>query len=126
MERNSDLVLSDFTLNELIFNGTSPLGMPKASRLSKDELEALSWMVNAMAWRRLISTDQGRMGLCIAAARMGDRVAIILGCDMPILMRPKDDGLVLVGESYLYGIMSGEALAKLGGEAAITVDIKFY
>lgn len=35
---------------------------------------------------------------------------VILGADVPFVLRPYDDGYELIGEAYVQGIMDGEAL----------------
>ena len=73
---------------------------------SVDLFEALAPIYN----RRLASTKQGLIGLVPAAATVGDRVVIIQGGHLPLIMRAQNDGTYqLIGESYIHGIMHGEA-----------------
>jgi Heterokaryon incompatibility protein (HET) len=58
-------------------------------------------------------TQQGFIGLAPFGARAGDEVAVMLGSDIPFLIRRKGEGLggpeyELLGECYLHGIMFGE------------------
>ncbi|KAI0110384.1 heterokaryon incompatibility protein-domain-containing protein [Nemania sp. FL0031] len=58
------------------------------------------------------STD-GHIGLAPEAARPGDRVCNILGCYVPIVLRPRsesDDRLSVVGQCYIHGLMHNEGL----------------
>jgi hypothetical protein len=55
----------------------------------------------------------GYMGLCPPGTREGDLVCVVLGCDMPLVLRPYEEGYQLVGRSYVYGIMHGEAVESM-------------
>lgn len=43
------------------------------------------------------------------ALEEGDAICIILGCNIPLLLREKEDHHLLVGESFVWGLMDGEA-----------------
>lgn len=66
----------------------------------------------ACAHRALMVTRRGYIGLAPWNAKEGDGIAILYGGKTPFLVRPEQDtGRVkLVGESYVYGLMAGEAL----------------
>ncbi|PKS11156.1 hypothetical protein jhhlp_002917 [Lomentospora prolificans] len=123
MARNKQLVLSGYKLEELAFDrkeSSSWLTRKEEWKVSVDknkgeltevELEAMSWAMNVLAWRRLAGTKMGRMGLACADAKIGDSIALLVGCDVPMALRRRedDDGWVVVGECYIHGIMNGEA-----------------
>ena len=59
-----------------------------------------------------MGTKDGRMGLAPAAAQVGDSIAILMGCSVPMVIRPtagKGDW-TLIGECYVHGAMYGEML----------------
>ena len=61
--------------------------------------------------RSLITTADGRLGLAPEGTEAGDRVCVVLGCNPPLILRPKDSlSHEVVGECYMEGIMAGEAL----------------
>lgn len=49
-------------------------------------------------------------GLCPPRTKEGDIICILHGCSVPVVLRPTADGMELVGEAYVHGIMDGEAL----------------
>ena len=53
--------------------------------------------------------DDGRAGWLPATAEVGDRVAIFLGATVPILLRPRDNGYIVLGEAYVHEMMDGQA-----------------
>lgn len=69
--------------------------------------------MQVLAWRRLITTNEGYMGLAPAATRAGDIVAIVSGCDVPLVLRQEGNRFRVLGESYVHGMMSGEILKML-------------
>ncbi len=95
--------------------------MPNARYLEdfSDESIFLDTWFWAAFQRNFCSTKEGRMGLVPGAALKGDLIAIILGADVPFVLRTTSMGrYVLIGECYIHGIMKGEAIrgreAQLG------------
>lgn len=61
--------------------------------------------------RSLIRTKSGYLGMAPLATRPGDVIAILLGCNCPVVLRRFDDGLHrIIGECYIQGLMDGEIL----------------
>ena len=61
--------------------------------------------------RSLFTTKEGYIGLAPRAAKVGDRVCVLLGSDSPFLLHPLGSNqFQLGGHCYVHGIMSGEAL----------------
>jgi hypothetical protein len=82
------------------------------------EPEALSRTLNhagvVCGARTILSTESGRVGVGPSLVRPGDRIYIVLGCDHPLIMRPKGDGgLQVVGSCFIDGYMLGEAARKI-------------
>ncbi|KAF2652232.1 HET-domain-containing protein [Lophiostoma macrostomum CBS 122681] len=61
--------------------------------------------------RRLGRTHKHNLlALLPPKALENDLICIIFGVDVPVVLRPRtDDGYVLIGESYVHGMMDGEA-----------------
>ncbi|CAM1508647.1 Fc.00g054950.m01.CDS01 [Cosmosporella sp. VM-42] len=119
MARNRELIICGYTLEELIFGPDNCRNWWQKfqkqrweSIYNPDEMqrEALSWAINAIAWRRLMGTENGRMGLGPPATRAGDSIALLLGCDTPIILRKSEESWTVVGECYVHGAMYGEML----------------
>lgn len=72
----------------------------------------------AVTARRFATTKKGYMGLMPRGAMLGDSVCVIVGAQVPFLVRrvPHDesgtDRYQLLGECYLQGIMNGEVMAS--------------
>lgn len=64
--------------------------------------------------RRLFTTQDGYVGLAPAGSRVGDGICVVLGCNVPFVVRALEgsDGFVMVGECYVHGLMRGEALLR--------------
>ncbi|KAI9712036.1 MAG: hypothetical protein M1820_001745 [Bogoriella megaspora] len=56
------------------------------------------------------TTKRGYMGMSSAAVQSRDTVTVLLGCDVPVLMRKLQDNYVVIGECFCLGFMGGEAL----------------
>ncbi|KAJ8129898.1 hypothetical protein O1611_g3732 [Lasiodiplodia mahajangana] len=67
-----------------------------------------------VAWgKRFAIFDGGHIGIVPNQARVGDIVAILLGCTMPLVLR-RNQGSVysVIGECYIHGAMDGEVLQE--------------
>lgn len=62
--------------------------------------------------RVLFLTTSGYMGLGPHGTRDGDVVFVMLGCDIPFMLRPVSGSgdFVLLGECFVYKLMDGEAM----------------
>jgi hypothetical protein len=79
------------------------------------------WLTAAAFFERLgngrfFVTTRGYVGIAPDRARLGDKIALVQGGAVPFILRPaKHQGFVnvhsLIGETYVHGIMYGEALA---------------
>ena len=71
----------------------------------------VSAVVNYVTGRSFVTTREGHIGLAPLAAKAGDQVCILLGCQSPLLLRSDDHGYhTVVGECYVHRVMEGEAL----------------
>jgi hypothetical protein len=65
----------------------------------------------------LIVTEGGLLGLARGSVAPGDQVCILLGCSVPTILRQvsniEREEYILIGESYIHGMMDGEAIDKL-------------
>jgi len=62
--------------------------------------------------RRMIKTKKGLIGLAPKLARKGDFICLFKGGMVPFVMRKVKSRWVLIGDSYLHGIMHGEAFEE--------------
>lgn len=66
----------------------------------------------------LFSTANGCIGIGPHSLEQGDLVAIVRGSRVPLVLRRQDDYFSLVGPSYIYNVMQGEAIS--GGYQSIS------
>ena len=63
--------------------------------------------------QRMIYLDTGYLGLARQDCMIGDKVFLLMGGDMPFLLRPAGDNYyTYLCEAYIHGIMEGEALVN--------------
>jgi hypothetical protein len=62
--------------------------------------------------RRLILTGKGYLGLTAERVENGDLVTVMMGGQLPIILRKTEAHFVLIGEAYIDGIMDGEAMTQ--------------
>jgi hypothetical protein len=61
--------------------------------------------------RAFFKTYEGHIALGPRAAQPDDQVCVLLGCQVPLILRPSPGGRYqVVGECYVHGYMNGEAL----------------
>ncbi|KAI8303511.1 hypothetical protein K4K59_013205 [Colletotrichum sp. SAR11_240] len=70
-------------------------------------------VLSAAAPRRFSTTAEGRLCMIPREGRKGDRVCLLLGSEVPFVLRPTGAGMYeVVGDAYVSGVMDGEALAS--------------
>lgn len=72
--------------------------------------------------RRFCRTEEGRLAQVRTEAKNGDLFVVIVGAEVPYLLRPteKDGVYTLIGDAFLFGVMQGETM---GDERYETADI---
>ncbi|KAL9607488.1 MAG: hypothetical protein Q9167_007602 [Letrouitia subvulpina] len=59
----------------------------------------------------LFTTKEGYLGVSAKGLREDDEVSVILGCDFPMILRPRNfNEYEVVGSCFVHGLMLGEAL----------------
>ncbi|KAL7908438.1 heterokaryon incompatibility domain-containing protein [Trichoderma velutinum] len=65
---------------------------------------------NVMRQRRLFVTSNGHFCIGPSKTQIGDVISIIIGCSLPIIIRPEGSCFKVVGEAYVPNYMAGEIL----------------
>ena len=88
---------------------------PSASVASAEDLRnPLEQIFRFARTRRLMVTLDGMLGFVPHDAQQGDSIFVLLGCNVPIILRAVGKGHhKVVGGCYLHGIMEGEAMERL-------------
>lgn len=60
--------------------------------------------------RHFMQTAEGFIGMAPPGTQVTDIVCVILGCRLPMVLRPVSTGFQMVGNCFLYGIGNGEAI----------------
>ncbi|RMJ11523.1 hypothetical protein CDV36_008807 [Fusarium kuroshium] len=93
-----------------LFGERAVEGVTDMDNLSVSERDALDKVIG----RAITFTTNGLIGLCPRAGQPGDVVAVILGCQSPMLLSPQPDGRYkILGECYMHGLADGAALVGL-------------
>ncbi|KAG4437796.1 hypothetical protein IFR05_006731 [Cadophora sp. M221] len=82
--------------------------------------------VQPIVWGRRFFETEGKLrsqkplfGLGNSDVRIGDKVCILFGCSVPVLLRQKprgkDSEFLFIGECYVHGMMDGEAITSKFG-----------
>jgi hypothetical protein len=53
-------------------------------------------------------SSNGFLGFTPITAQVGDKVYLLLGAEVPTLLRGVEDEFAVVGECYVHGLMNGE------------------
>jgi hypothetical protein len=92
-------------------------GLPFERPLEVSDNEMANKVTYFCSGRQLILTERGYFGLAPDDAKAGDSVLCFLGSRVPYILRKAEDcskstqdRYKLIGESYIYGLMEGEAL----------------
>ncbi|OJI97959.1 hypothetical protein ASPVEDRAFT_37415 [Aspergillus versicolor CBS 583.65] len=109
------------TLSEVIWGPGVDCGFPPESQSDEDFLifyvrkEGAEWWafgninlhcVNLVFFR----TAKGSIGVGHPNIQPGDQIAVLLGAPVPIVLRQYEEGHIVIGQSYVHGIMDGEVI----------------
>ncbi|KAI4112604.1 MAG: hypothetical protein LQ345_006276, partial [Seirophora villosa] len=53
-------------------------------------------------------SDQGYFSLVPAKSCIQDVIAIVQGSELPLILRPSENGFLFIGQAYVHGVMDGE------------------
>ncbi|PWY68221.1 HET-domain-containing protein [Aspergillus eucalypticola CBS 122712] len=67
----------------------------------------------ATSYRRLMISSKGYIGLVPPKTQEGDLVCVLFGCSVPVILRKQGSHYIFIGESYVHGIMDGEAIQMM-------------
>ncbi len=119
-QRNKSLMVFNQTLSQLIHGPKETIAQCMKKQLKTRgrllrpiplQRDATLRAMRVLGWRRLVTTYGGYLGLVPAGAIVGDVIAIIMGCDVPLVLRRvkgETSRFTLIGECYVHGIVSGE------------------
>ena len=66
--------------------------------------------------RKFLFTTRGYFGVGPGATQLDDRIIVLFGADVPMVVRPREDGrYMLVEECYVHGIMAGQVVRTWRG-----------
>ena len=82
-----------------------------------DDLYMISLLRSSLFSKRCLCSlpadGKATLALCPDNARAGDKVAIVLGCQYPVVLRPEKGHYQVVGEALVHGYMDGDVVSKL-------------
>ncbi|KAF9769237.1 hypothetical protein IL306_013371 [Fusarium sp. DS 682] len=97
----NDMTQSEY-LNELAVDGNSRRYINAAGPLR--------------CYYRLFKTESGDFGVGPVDMKIGDKLCVLFGAEVPFLLRPQREGYSVVGECYVHDLMHGEVLDKLAAD----------
>jgi hypothetical protein len=105
---------SYYQFQQCVHQRCNGLLIPKAMTSEWNEMSSFA-VVNTTLGRVFFITQRGLMSLAPYSVHPGDEVAVMLGCDVPLMLRRQGYGIDgpefhLLGECYLHGIMFSEAI----------------
>ena len=99
-----DRTLKNFIHSKFIWRNT------KIYNPNRDLIHGIARAVNTMACRRLTVLGSGHLSPVLADASWDDGNYILLGVDVPLVLRSESGGYKLLGTCYVQGVVRGEAV----------------
>lgn len=103
-------------LRQLQVNTTTEIVDQAKMDVLRDAAKDGDWaqfMVDSLRFcknRRFFVTEKGYFGIGSATILTGDTCCVLLGAPVPYILVKAKNGYVLIGESYIHGIMRGEVV----------------
>jgi len=83
------------------------------SGMPETEIMSFRSKMTVATQRRMIKTNDGLIGLAPELTRKGDFVCLFKGGMVPLVMRKVNSRWMLIGDSYVHGIMHGEGFEEM-------------
>jgi hypothetical protein len=91
-------------------DGQDIIGLLRALSVGGNPESYASLAGNYCFNRSFVVTSNGHMGIGPAGTRSEDFIAVIFGGGVPYILQKQERGLLFVGDSYIHGLMDGEAV----------------
>ena len=78
----------------------------------REEESLMHFATLTLIGRRLMTTESGYLGLVTEAVEEGDVVAVLYGCNFPVVLRRNGDRYWYLGACYIDGMMKGEVVRR--------------
>lgn len=128
-ERNRSLHIRTYSLEQICKTAKplkSSIKVDLADSMA-NERGFLSRFRDTTEWmtRRLMTTNEGHIGMVPCRARKGDQVWVLPGCSIPLILRKWENkqSFQVIGECYLHGYMNGEAQEEIRSGKLKAVEI---
>ena len=82
-------------------------------------------LIYPLAFSVKFLTNNNYMGVA-SSAEVGDKVVVLGGCDVPVLLRPKDGHYEHISACFVVGLMDGEAKDMVDREEAKLETFEIY
>ncbi|KAH8817198.1 heterokaryon incompatibility protein-domain-containing protein [Xylogone sp. PMI_703] len=93
-------------------------GSAERGKLDRDSDDISEAFRVAYSCRKLFRTKRNYFGIAAESLAAGDKVWILAGAAVPLILRPAENGgneeWKVIGEAYIHGIMNGEAVRDAG------------
>jgi hypothetical protein len=86
----------------------------------------MSLAVHSLRKRKLVTIDAGYIAMVPENVQRGDVVAVLLGCNFPVLIRQCGRYFRVLGECYVHGLMDGQVFGLEKSGKVSLVDLQLY
>jgi hypothetical protein len=69
-------------------------------------------------------SEKGYIGLVPIGCKKGDRIYVLIGCSVPVILRQKEDSHIFIGEYYVHGLTDCQAIQQLREGKCVVEEIK--
>jgi hypothetical protein len=101
-----------------------------------EHMKSFLSVVRNVVWNRRtfespkLPTEDPMRGLVPRNARVGDRICILYGCSVPVVLRKheisdKECYWKLIGDAYVHGVMDGEAIRGVSDKILRAMEMEF-
>ena len=109
-------VYGDPKRTELYFPTTEKIKRMHEESFMQTAVQYAGTYLNMMHWKSFAASLDGYLASVPVSSLPGDLVCVVMGAEVPFVLRPLHGGYQLIGECYVHGLMCGEALKMTGLE----------
>lgn len=125
---NPNFRIRDYTLAAIVREHISTCAVCPIKQTSNSNWTKTGGLIfnDSQIQNPIFTTRDGHLGISHQGVHRGDTIAILFGCDLPVILRKRNDNYEFVSMCYIHSLMSDGAIAALDTSKLKLQDFRIF